>query len=217
MRKVEVEPLISHRKKMKKVEFQLWSHDQGWGGEPEHHGTYTGYYTWFDVGIEKSHVLTFANNIVQWPAYLMLMESRFMSKGTPFLPPDNTLQTMVAKRETTEHTIVCHFLDSFGKKSVEAKEAGKLRRRKVCAHWEDFIQKVKITNSGSGVNNATFAGYVRSANKKQPDIQIERIEGFKARKEAGKASFMKYGSDIEGQQGREIHHVEQIIKVIANS
>ncbi|KAJ8580804.1 hypothetical protein M405DRAFT_847408 [Rhizopogon salebrosus TDB-379] len=45
---------------------------------------------------------------------------------TLFLPSDTTLQTNVAaKRETTEHTIVWHFLDSFGKESVEAKEAGK--------------------------------------------------------------------------------------------
>ncbi|KAJ8583495.1 hypothetical protein M405DRAFT_748519 [Rhizopogon salebrosus TDB-379] len=91
-----------------------------------------------------------------------------MSKGTPFLPPNTTLQTMVAKRETTEHTIVWHFLDSFGKKSVEAKEAGKLGRgpstldgrfvrsmqagdcitlwaRACFPGWENFIQKVKIT------------------------------------------------------------------------
>jgi hypothetical protein len=29
----------------RKIEFQLWSSDQGWGGEPEHRGTYDGSYT----------------------------------------------------------------------------------------------------------------------------------------------------------------------------
>jgi hypothetical protein len=91
---------------------------------------------WFDVGIEKSHTPTFANNTVQWPPYPILREDvdeePFHTQrdiATPSLPPDTTLQTnVVAKRETTEHAVVWHFLDSFGKESVEATEAGELGR-----------------------------------------------------------------------------------------
>ncbi|RPB23898.1 hypothetical protein L211DRAFT_838358 [Terfezia boudieri ATCC MYA-4762] len=37
----------------RKIVFTLNSRDQGWGGRPEHHGTYKGSYTWFDVGLER--------------------------------------------------------------------------------------------------------------------------------------------------------------------
>jgi hypothetical protein len=118
------------------LDFGFWSHDQGWGGEPEHRGSYNESYNWFDVGIEKSHTPTFANNTVQRPPYLIFREDvdeePFHTErdiATPSLPPDTTLQTdVVAKRETTEHTVVWHFLDSFGKESVEATEAGELGR-----------------------------------------------------------------------------------------
>ncbi|KAF8458310.1 hypothetical protein BGX38DRAFT_1326218 [Terfezia claveryi] len=37
----------------RKIVFTLNSMDQGWGGRPEHHGTYKDSYTWFDVGLER--------------------------------------------------------------------------------------------------------------------------------------------------------------------
>jgi len=37
----------------RKLVFHIKSHDQGWGGEREDRGTYSGSFTWFDVGKEK--------------------------------------------------------------------------------------------------------------------------------------------------------------------
>jgi len=37
----------------RKIVFKIRSHDQGWGGNPNHKGTYEGSYTWFDVGLER--------------------------------------------------------------------------------------------------------------------------------------------------------------------
>jgi hypothetical protein len=37
----------------RKIVFMLKSHDQGWGGDRRHRGTYNGSYTWFEVGKEK--------------------------------------------------------------------------------------------------------------------------------------------------------------------
>jgi hypothetical protein len=37
----------------RKIVFTLKSHDQGWGGDRRHKGTYNGSYTWFEVGKEK--------------------------------------------------------------------------------------------------------------------------------------------------------------------
>ncbi|KAH8907781.1 hypothetical protein BR93DRAFT_566118 [Coniochaeta sp. PMI_546] len=44
-------PLLEHP--CRKVVFTIRSHDQGWGGDPQHHGTYEGSWTWFDAGLEK--------------------------------------------------------------------------------------------------------------------------------------------------------------------
>lgn len=37
----------------RKIVFTIKSHDQGWGGDRGHRGTYQGSYTWFDVGLER--------------------------------------------------------------------------------------------------------------------------------------------------------------------
>ncbi|OIW30839.1 hypothetical protein CONLIGDRAFT_630748 [Coniochaeta ligniaria NRRL 30616] len=44
-------PLLEHP--CRKIVFTIRSHDQGWGGEQPHHGTYEGSWTWFDAGLEK--------------------------------------------------------------------------------------------------------------------------------------------------------------------
>lgn len=44
-------PLLEHP--CRKIVFTLRSHDQGWGGDPRHHGTYEASWTWFDAGLER--------------------------------------------------------------------------------------------------------------------------------------------------------------------
>lgn len=44
-------PLLEHP--CRKIVFTIRSHDQGWGGDPRHQGTYEGSWTWFDAGLEK--------------------------------------------------------------------------------------------------------------------------------------------------------------------
>jgi len=157
----------------RKIEFQLWSHDQGWGGE--YPGTYRDSYSWFDVGIQKLQAPIFADNIIEWPAYLFFEEfdeepcSIPADPARPFLPHDTTLQkNIVAKSQTTEHTVVWHFLDSHDEESAEAIEAAKLGRgpqsldgkfvrnmqagdcitlwaRARFPGWENHVQKAKIT------------------------------------------------------------------------
>ncbi|KAJ8583684.1 hypothetical protein M405DRAFT_845652 [Rhizopogon salebrosus TDB-379] len=153
----------------RKIKFQLWSHDQGWGGE--HPGTYRASYTWFDVGIQKFQSPTFTNDIIEWPAYLFEQfdEEPYGNSRTPFLPTTMTLQkNVVAKRKTTKHTIVWHFLDSYDEGSAEVTEAvnqgrgpeslnGKFVRsmqmgdcitlwpRARFLGWENHVEKAKVT------------------------------------------------------------------------
>ena len=37
----------------RKIAFTIRSHDQGWGGQHEDHGTYKGSFTWFDIGLQR--------------------------------------------------------------------------------------------------------------------------------------------------------------------
>jgi len=156
----------------RKIEFQLWSHDQGWGGESQHRGTYNGSYTWFDVGIEKLHTPPFTNNAVQWPADLLFREDvdgePFQIQRnitTPFLPPDTTLQkNIVAKSETTEHTIVWHFLDSFDKESVEAAEAAKLGRGLATLNGK-FVRSIQVGDCITLWARARFPGWQHHVQK----------------------------------------------------
>lgn len=155
----------------RKIEFQLWSHDQGWGGE--HPGTYRASYTWFDAGIQKLQSPIFTNDVIEWPAYLLFEEFDeepcSADSATPFLPTTMTLQrNVVSKGKTTKHTIVWHFLDSYDEGSAEVTEAvnqgrgpeslnGKLVRsmqmgdcitlwaRARFPGWKNYVQKAKIT------------------------------------------------------------------------
>lgn len=40
---------------VRKIVFNIKSHDQGWGGNYAHKGTFNGSFTWFDAGIERLH------------------------------------------------------------------------------------------------------------------------------------------------------------------
>ena len=44
-------PILTHP--VRRVVFKIRSHDQGWGGDPEHQETFHGSWTWFEVGLER--------------------------------------------------------------------------------------------------------------------------------------------------------------------
>jgi ankyrin repeat protein len=48
------EPIRGHLKlPVREVKYIIRSHDQGWSDYPQHHGTYTGSCTWFDIAVQK--------------------------------------------------------------------------------------------------------------------------------------------------------------------
>ena len=156
----------------RKIEFQLWSHDQGWGGG--HPGTYQASYTWFDVSTQNLQTSIFSGNTIEWPSSLLFEQSggelcSIPTDPKPHIPADTTLQrNVVAKGETTVHTIVWHYLDSYDKDSAEAREAANQGRgpgtldgrfvrsmqvgdciilwvRARFPGWENHVEKAKIT------------------------------------------------------------------------
>lgn len=53
----------NHPPKIRLVRFSLFSHDQGWGGEPQLTGPYHGSYTWFEAGIYRFAESDCADNL----------------------------------------------------------------------------------------------------------------------------------------------------------
>ncbi|OAX33461.1 hypothetical protein K503DRAFT_748708 [Rhizopogon vinicolor AM-OR11-026] len=155
----------------RKIEFQLWSHDQGWGGE--HPGTYNASFTWFDTGIDKLPTPTFASDVVEWPSYLLRREDvddaeafRIQRDTTiPVIPLETTLQKNVAaKRQTTVHTIVWHFLDSFDKDSAEAKEAANMGRGPGTLDGK-FVRRLQVGDCITLWVRARFPGWQNHVQK----------------------------------------------------
>lgn len=119
-------------KPFRKIEFQLWSHDQGWGGHLSCRGTYNGAYSWFDASVERLHSTSYFTESVNWPSSLLftavdaqnlLDDVTFTQKDVkqPFLPPPSTLQkNIVAEGQTTHHIVTWTDLDDVKEGSPEA-------------------------------------------------------------------------------------------------
>jgi hypothetical protein len=72
-------------KPFRKIEFQLWSHDQGWGGDHGCRGTYNGAYSWFDASVERLRSTEYFMESIEWPSSLL-----FTAADAPNLPDDVT-------------------------------------------------------------------------------------------------------------------------------
>jgi hypothetical protein len=75
----------SRTKPFRKIEFQLWSHDQGWGGDHGCRGTYNGAYSWFDASVERLRSTSCFMGSIEWPSSLL-----FTAADTLDLPDDVT-------------------------------------------------------------------------------------------------------------------------------
>jgi hypothetical protein len=159
----------------RKIEFQLWSHDQGWGGA--HPGTYRESYTWFDVGVQKLQAPIFANSdIIEWPAYLLFEEfdeepcSIPTDPARPFLPHATTLQkNIVGKSQTMEHTIVWHFLNSYDEESAEAMEAVKRGRGSQSLDGK-FVRSIQVGDCITLWARARFPGWENHVQKAEVTV-----------------------------------------------
>ncbi|KAF5365277.1 hypothetical protein D9758_005350 [Tetrapyrgos nigripes] len=101
-----------HRR-VREIRFRLNSHDQGWGGEPEHQGTYDGSWTWFEALILRPssplHRQLVGNDVTEpftlKSDHLSAMDAE--QNGTPPQPKRWHIQTNVtASRATKEHKVI---------------------------------------------------------------------------------------------------------------
>ncbi|KAG2349771.1 hypothetical protein BDR05DRAFT_252928 [Suillus weaverae] len=119
-------------KPFRKIEFQLWSHDQGWGGDHGCRGTYNGAYSWFDASVERRDSTSYFTGSIEWPSSLVFTavdapdlpdDVTFTQKDVkkPFLPSPSTLQkNIVAEGQTTHHIVTWTDLDDVKEGSPEA-------------------------------------------------------------------------------------------------
>ncbi|KAH7884116.1 hypothetical protein F5I97DRAFT_1813469 [Phlebopus sp. FC_14] len=98
----------------RRIEFQLWSHDQGWSSWPENQGTYRASWTWFDACIESPSPPS-EGMAADWPAHLCIgfPESAFLQ----------VQKNVHASALTRHHIVTWHYLDSVEKNSQDAQNA----------------------------------------------------------------------------------------------
>jgi hypothetical protein len=163
-------------KPFRKVEFQLWSHDQGWGGEHGCRGTYNGAYSWFDASVERLESTSYFTESKEWPSSLLFAtvdapnlpdDVTFFQKDAkrPFLPSASTLQkNIVAEEQTTHHTITWTDLDDVKEGSPEA-IAAQNRGQGWKSYDGSFVRDLQVGDCITLWMRARFPGWSNNAVK----------------------------------------------------
>ncbi|CRG92166.1 Nucleolar protein 12 [Talaromyces islandicus] len=109
----------------RKITFDISAHDQGWGGDGAHRGTFNGSWTWFDAYIIPSNKENTAHGDKkdQESVSTETEEENIHEPAPliPFLPNSTKLQSnRTATRGSTNYHIVWHYKDSIPQDSPEA-------------------------------------------------------------------------------------------------
>ncbi|KAJ7489109.1 hypothetical protein FB451DRAFT_1552991 [Mycena latifolia] len=101
------------RLRVKLVKFEILSNDQGWGGEPEHRGTYNGSYTWFEAAILRPGKAP--EQEPELPGWRLRVGWRRLPSIPPLVEVKNPLESdgrwriqtnRCASRQAMNHTII---------------------------------------------------------------------------------------------------------------
>jgi hypothetical protein len=161
----------------RKIEFQLWSHDQGWGGEDGCRGTYKRAYSWFDANVERLHPTSYFTGSIEWPSSLLFTKAdalnlpddvTFTQKDVvkpPFLPSPSTLQkNIVAEGQTTHHIVTWTDLDDVKEGSPEA-IAAENRGQGWKSYDGSFVRDLQVGDCITLWMRARFPGWRNNAMK----------------------------------------------------
>lgn len=163
-------------KPFRKIEFQLWSHDQGWGGEHVFRGTYNGAYSWFDASVERLCSISCFMGSIEWPSSLLFTAAdtldlpddiTFTQKEVkhPFLPSPSTLQkNIVAEHQTTHHIVTWTDLDDVEEGSPEA-IAAENRGQGWKSYDGSFVRDLQVGDCITLWMRARFPGWTNDAVK----------------------------------------------------
>ncbi|KAK8061292.1 hypothetical protein PG994_007658 [Apiospora phragmitis] len=188
---VEEPPPVSEHP-VRKVVFNIRSSDQGWGGEPNDHGSYRHSWTWFDAGLERfdaeaqcdencpsysaeegkgkdGHICSCAVWPV-WPA-VASSEGNEGAANPPrydhdLLPTaDHKIQAnKVAKQGIQQHHIVWRWNDDVDPNSSAAEELERNGRGKATGNGE-FVRSMKLGDIITVWGRARFGGWENRVEK----------------------------------------------------
>ncbi|KAJ6564632.1 hypothetical protein B0H19DRAFT_1259052 [Mycena capillaripes] len=98
--------------RVKLIKFGIFSHDQGWGGHPQDHGTYQGSYTWFEATILRPGKAPALEGWRRWAlalGYTKFRPIRPLFEVTNWCEPDGRWRVQTNRCTISEpkyHTIV---------------------------------------------------------------------------------------------------------------
>ncbi|KAB5547188.1 hypothetical protein GE09DRAFT_1130259 [Coniochaeta sp. 2T2.1] len=177
-------PLLEHP--CRKIVFTLRSHDQGWGGDPTHHGTYEGSWTWFDAGLEKfdagagggeandaAEAANFSWTKLRsvWPSVVTRHEEgepdghQFRHDLQP--DPDHKIQANVlGRRSFTDHTVEWKWTDDIDPSGGDARleELARSGRGTGTANGE-FVRKLTLGDVVTVWGRARFPAWTNTVER----------------------------------------------------
>lgn len=149
----------------RKIIFDISSHDQGWGGDRDHRGTYRGSWTWFDAYILPSNKKNSANGEKgdQASDVSSKTEEETTSEPTrlkPLLPDFNKLQcNRTATKDPKNYHIVWHYKDNIQQDSSEAERIEEEEGRGSATLDGKSVRSVQIGDQVVVWIRARFAGW----------------------------------------------------------
>jgi hypothetical protein len=164
----------------RKIIFDISSHDQGWGGESAHRGTFQGSWTWFDAYIRPSknnkggadEGRTTSDSTTSTTTTTRSTDSDSSLEGPPptrlrpFLPEPTKLQcNRTATINSTDYHIVWHYLDDLPADSPEAEQIERETGRGRATLDGSAVRNMKVGDEVSVWLRARFAGWRNHVDK----------------------------------------------------
>lgn len=166
----------------RKIVFDISSHDQGWGGESSHRGTFQGSWTWFDAYIRPSNNkdradedCTMSDSTTSTTTTTTTTRSTNATSNSegpdstrlrPFLPEPTKLQcNRTATINSTDYHIVWHYLDEVAADSPEAEKIERETGRGRATLDGSAVRNMKVGDEVSVWLRARFAGWRNHVDK----------------------------------------------------
>lgn len=165
----------------RKIVFDISSHDQGWGGESDHRGTFQGSWTWFDAyirpsnnkenGVDQSRrtsdsTTTTTTTTTRSTDSNSRSEEPVSTPPRPFLPEATKLQcNRTATINSTDYHIVWHYLDDVAADSPEAEQIERETGRGLATLDGSAVRNMKVGDEVSVWLRARFAGWRNHVDK----------------------------------------------------
>lgn len=172
----------------RKVVFTIKSHDQGWGGDRSHKGTYRGSFTWFQAGVERLEI--YPGEFIDLPLVGEMAQKTTEGNGPPLSGIPYTIRTIepatvpsandpkiykfehpdhgapatclqrnkTATPETHEHVVTWSYDDSVDPESEEGQALEEAGRGRASATGE-FVRNLNIGDIVTVWACARFPGW----------------------------------------------------------